>query len=102
MIAMMEEVVQKGGTAPMVNVPGYRIAAKTGTAHIAKAGGYMRNNYNSSFVGIAPISNPRLIIAVMINDPKGKSYYGGYVSGPVFSRIMEGSLRMLDVPPDNL
>lgn len=102
MTGMMEEVVQKGGTAPIVNVPGYRIAAKTGTAHIASGGGYLRNNYNSSFVGIAPMSNPQLVIAVVINDPHGKFYYGGYVSGPVFSRIMEGALRILDVPPDDL
>jgi cell division protein FtsI (penicillin-binding protein 3) len=102
MTAMMEEVVQKGGTAPIVNIPGYRIAAKTGTAHIASGGKYLRNNYNSSFVGIAPMTNPRLVIAVVINDPHGKFYYGGYVSGPVFSRIMEGALRIMDVPPDDL
>ena len=102
MTAMMEEVVRKGGTAPMVNVPGYRIAAKTGTAKIAGPGGYLKHRYNSSFVGIAPISNPRLVIAVIINDPQGKQYYGGFVSGPVFSRIMEGALRILDVSPDAL
>lgn len=102
MTAMMEEVVQKGGTAPMVNVPGYRIAAKTGTAHIASGGKYLKHSYNSVFVGIAPISNPRLIIAVMVSDPQGRQYYGGFVSGPVFSHIMEGTLRLLDVPPDDL
>lgn len=102
MNAMLEEVVQKGGTAPVVNVPGYRIAAKTGTAHIASNGGYLRNHYNSSFVGFAPVSNPRIIIAVMVSDPQGKTYYGGYVSGPIFSRIMEGTLRLMNVQPDNL
>jgi cell division protein FtsI (penicillin-binding protein 3) len=102
MTAMMEEVVRKGGTAPIVNVPGYRIAAKTGTSKIAGNGGYLAHRYISSFVGIAPISNPRLIIAVVINDPQGKLYYGGYVSGPVFNHIMEESLRILDVPPDDL
>ena len=102
MTTMMEEVVQKGGTAPIVNVPGYRIAAKTGTAHIASGGVYLKHSYNSVFVGIAPISNPRLVIVVMISDPQGKQYYGGYVSGPVFSHIMEGTLRLLDVPPDDL
>lgn len=101
-LAMMEAVVSKGGTAPIVNVPGYRIAGKTGTSKIASGGRYLGHRYNSSFVGIAPISNPRLIIAVIINDPQGKQYYGGYVSGPVFSRIMEGSLRILDIPPDAL
>jgi cell division protein FtsI (penicillin-binding protein 3) len=102
MTTMMEEVVHKGGTAPVVNVPGYKIAAKTGTAHIASNGGYLKNHYNSSFVGIAPMSNPRLVIAVVINDPQGKTYYGGYVSGPVFSHIMEETLRLLDVPPDDI
>lgn len=102
MLAMMEEVVHKGGTAPIVNVPGYRVAAKTGTAKIAGPGGYLAHHYNSFFVGLAPISNPRIIIVVMINDPQGKQYYGGYVSGPVFSHIMEGTLRILDVPPDDL
>lgn len=102
MTTMMEEVVRKGGTAPIVNVPGYRIAAKTGTSKIAGGGGYLKHAYISSFIGIAPISNPRLIIAVVINDPQGKQYYGGYVSGPVFNHIMEESLRILDVPPDDL
>ena len=69
---------------------------------IAGPGGYLKHRYNSSFVGIAPISNPRLVIAVIINDPQGKQYYGGFVSGPVFSRIMEGALRILDVSPDAL
>ena len=75
---------------------------KTGTAKMAGAGGYHGHHYTSSFVGIAPISDPRLVIAVVINDPQGKQYYGGYVSGPVFSQIMEGTLRILDVQPDDL
>jgi cell division protein FtsI (penicillin-binding protein 3) len=101
-VAMMETVVGKGGTAQIVKVPGYRIAAKTGTSKIAGVGGYKGHHYTSSFVGIAPISNPRVVIVVVINDPQGKQYYGGYVSGPVFSQIMEGALRILDVPPDDL
>lgn len=102
LLAMMETVVGKGGTAEVVNVPGYRIAGKTGTSKIAGAGGYKGHHYVSSFVGIAPISKPRLVIAVIISDPQGRQYYGGYVSGPVFSHIMEGALRILDVPPDDL
>lgn len=101
-LAMMEEVVAKGGTAPVASVPGYRIAGKTGTSKMAGNGGYQQHHYVSSFVGIAPMSDPRLVIAVVINDPQGKTYYGGYVSGPVFSRIMEGTLRILDLPPDDL
>ncbi len=102
MNTMLEEVVQKGGTAPVVNVPGYHIAAKTGTAHIATTGGYMRNHYNNTFVGFAPVSNPRIVIAIMVSDPQGKTYYSGYVTGPIFSRIMEGTLRLLNVPPDDM
>jgi cell division protein FtsI (penicillin-binding protein 3) len=101
-MAMMETVVSKGGTAQVVNVPGYRIAGKTGTSKMAGDGGYKGHHYTSSFVGIAPISNPKLVIVVVINDPQGKQYYGGYVSGPVFSQIMEGALRILDVPPDDI
>lgn len=101
-LEMMEEVVSKGGTAQLVSVPGYHVAGKTGTAKLAGEGGYQQHRYNASFVGIAPISDPRVVIAVVIYDPQGKKYYGGAVSGPVFSRIMEGSLRILDVPPDNL
>lgn len=102
LLTMMETVVSKGGTAQIVSVPGYRIAGKTGTSKIAGAGGYKGHHYVSSFVGIAPISKPRIVIAVIISDPQGRQYYGGYVSGPVFSHIMEGALRILDVPPDDL
>ena len=101
-LAMMETVLSKGGTAQIISVPGYRVAGKTGTSKMASVGGYKGHHYTSSFVGIAPISDPRIIIVVVINDPQGKVYYGGYVSGPVFSHIMEGTLRILDVPPDDL
>ncbi len=101
-LTMMEAVVSKGGTAEVVSVPGYRIAGKTGTAQLAAGGGYQAHHYTSSFVGIAPMSDPRIVIAVVVNDPLGKQHYGGYVSGPVFSRIMEGTLRLLDVPPDDV
>lgn len=99
MLLLLEAVLQKG-PGHEAYVPGYRVAGKTGTSKKVGAGGYERHRYMSSFVGIAPITNPRLVIAVVINDPRGKRYYGGYVSGPVFSRIMEGALRLLDVAPD--
>lgn len=102
LIAMMEAVIQKGGTGQTVNVPGYRIAVKTGTAKIAGVGGYKQRRYASSIVGIAPVSDPRLVIVVVISEPHGKLYYGGDVSGPVFSRIMESTLRILDISPDDL
>lgn len=100
MLMLLESVVTKGGTGELANVPGYRVAGKTGTAIKVGEHGYQKHRYVSSFVGIAPLTNPRLVVAVVINDPRGKNYYGGPVSGPVFEKIMEGTLRMLDIPPD--
>lgn len=100
MLLLLESVLQKGGTAEAARVPGYRVAGKTGTAKKVGVGGYEKHHYMSSFVGIAPLTNPRLVIVVVIHDPRGKQYYGGYVSGPVFAKIMEGALRLLDVAPD--
>lgn len=102
LLAMLETVVQKGGTAEAASVPGYRVAGKTGTAKLVGPHGYMQHRYTSTFIGIAPVTNPRLVVAVIIHDPQGKQYYGGQVSGPVFSRIMEGTLRILDIPPDGM
>ena len=97
---MLETVVQPGGTAPHAQVMGYRVAGKTGTAHKLDVGGYAADRYVSSFVGMAPASNPRLIIAVMIDEPSDGKYYGGTVAGPVFSAVMAGALRQLAVPQD--
>jgi cell division protein FtsI (penicillin-binding protein 3) len=100
MLELLESVFAKGGTAQTVSVAGYRIAGKTGTAKLAGGGGYLNHRYSSSFIGIAPVNQPRLVVAVVIHDPQGKNYYGGLVSGPAFQKIMEGTLRLLDVPPD--
>ncbi|MCB4810348.1 penicillin-binding protein 2 [Methylovorus menthalis] len=97
---MLELVVQPGGTAPRAQISGYRVAGKTGTAHKLGPGGYLADKYVSSFVGLAPASNPRLIIAVMVDEPSSGQYYGGTVAAPVFSAIMAGALRMLAVPQD--
>lgn len=97
---MMEMAVQPGGTAPKAQVMGYRVAGKTGTAHKLGVGGYLPDSYISSFVGMAPASNPRLIIAVMIDEPSSGHYYGGTVAAPVFSAVMSGALRLLAVPQD--
>jgi cell division protein FtsI (penicillin-binding protein 3) len=96
---MMEMVVRPGGTAPLAQITGYRVAGKTGTAHKLENGKYV-NKYVASFVGMAPASDPRLIVAVMINEPGGHDYYGGLVAAPVFSTVMGASLRMLSVPND--
>jgi len=97
---MLEMVVAPGGTAPRAQIAGYRVAGKTGTAHKLENGNYASDRYVASFVGMAPASNPRLIIAVMIDEPNGTQYYGGTVAAPVFASVMAGALRMLSVPPD--
>ena len=99
--AMLETVVLPGGTAPRAQVLGYRVAGKTGPAHkLDSRGAYAPDRYVASFVGFAPVSDPRLIIAVMIDEPSAGQYFGGTVAAPVFSRIMTGALRMLAVSPD--
>ncbi len=99
---MLETVVQKGGTGNKANVEGYRVAGKTGTVHKTVVGGYSEDRYLSLFAGMAPASNPRLIAVVIIDEPKGDQYYGGLVAAPVFSNVMAGALRLLDIPPDDL
>jgi len=103
---MLETVTQPGGTATRAQVAGYRVAGKTGTAHKLDGATYAADRYVSSFVGIAPATNPRLVIAVMIDEPGGKHYYGGEVAAPAFSNVMAGALRLLgvtpDAPPDNV
>jgi cell division protein FtsI (penicillin-binding protein 3) len=96
---MLEMVVLPGGTAPLAQVAGYRVAGKTGTAHKLEDGRYV-NHYVASFVGFAPASNPRLVVAVMIDDPSGAEYYGGEVAAPVFSKITGAALHALSVPND--
>ena len=98
--AMLESVTQEGGTAPKARVPGYRVAGKTGTAHKLINGSFAGNHYWASFVGMAPASNPRVVIAVVVDDPSTGIYYAGEVAAPVFSRIMAGTLRFLALPPD--
>ena len=97
---MLELVVQPGGTAPGAQVTGYRTAGKTGTSHKLEGKGYARDKYVSSFVGFAPASRPRLVVAVMIDEPSAGQHYGGTVAAPVFSEVMAGALRTLAVEPD--
>ena len=102
MKAMLEMVVLPGGTALKAQILGYRVAGKTGTTHKLGAHGYEKNKYVGSFVGMAPASNPRLIMAIMIDEPNtaGDQYYGGVVAAPVFSAVMADALRMLAIPQD--
>ena len=100
-VAMMETVVTQGG-AKQAAVLGYHVAGKTGTARKAGPGGYERGHYNSLFAGVVPASNPRFATVIVINDPQAGTYYGGLVSAPVFHNVMEGALRLMDVPPDDI
>lgn len=100
MRAMLEMAVQPGGTAPKAQIEGYRVAGKTGTAHKIEGGAYAEK-YVSSFVGFAPASDPRLIVAVMIDEPSGGKHYGGEVAAPVFAAVMGSALRALGVAPDD-
>jgi cell division protein FtsI (penicillin-binding protein 3) len=97
---MLEMATGPEGTAPKAQVIGYRVAGKTGTAHKVSGRGYAGNKYIGSFVGFAPASNPRIIVAVMIDEPSG-SYFGGDVAAPVFSAVVGGALRSLGVKPDS-
>lgn len=98
-LAMLETVTQPGGTATKAAVPGYRVAAKTGTSRKAVAGGY-GDEYFAYTAGVAPASNPRVALVVVVNEPQGDNYYGGSVAGPVFSEILKGTLQILNVAPD--
>ena len=98
--AMLETVLMKDGTAYEARVDGYSAAGKTGTVKKAGVGGYVNKSYFSVFAGMAPAKNPRLVIVVMIDEPSAGQYYSGIVSAPVFSKVMTGALRVLEVPPD--
>ncbi|WP_444999391.1 peptidoglycan D,D-transpeptidase FtsI family protein [Halomonas mongoliensis] len=100
LLRIMEESVQPTTGARRAMVPGYRVAGKSGTVRKTGAGGYVRDAYRSLFAGIAPVSDPRIVTVVMIDHPRGDSYFGGAVAAPVFSRVVGSALRLLDVPPD--
>jgi cell division protein FtsI (penicillin-binding protein 3) len=102
LLSMMTEVVGPSGTAQQAAVDGYLVAGKTGTAKKSIAGGYQKDDYVSVFAGIAPASDPRLVMAVMIDEPTQNGYYGGVVAAPVFQEVISNALRILDVAPDNL
>jgi cell division protein FtsI (penicillin-binding protein 3) len=102
---MMQTVTEPGGTATRAAILGYHVAGKTGTARVASGGGYSRN-YVAFFAGVVPVDNPRFAMAVVINEPdvsKGWAFGGGgYAAAPVFHDVMEGALRLMDVPPDDI
>jgi len=97
---MLQAAAGPGGTAPEAQVPGYSVGGKSGTAHKQEGRGYASHKYRSWFVGIAPISKPRIVVAVMVDEPTSGVYYGGKVAGPVFSQVTAQTLRLLGVQPD--
>jgi cell division protein FtsI (penicillin-binding protein 3) len=99
---MLEQAVGTDGTAPQARIPGYRVAGKTGTVRKSIAGGYSEDDYLSVFAGMAPASNPRLVMVVMVDRPSGGDYYGGLVAAPVFSRVLSNALRLLSITPDDV
>ena len=99
-LPMLEKATSKEGTAPLAQVAGYRVAGKTGTAKKLAGAVYSEGRYVASYVGLAPVSNPRYVVAVMIDEPSGGIFYGGQVAAPVFSSVMGQTLRLMEVPYD--
>jgi cell division protein FtsI (penicillin-binding protein 3) len=97
---MLQEAAGPGGTAPKAQVEGFKVAGKTGTAHKPVQGGYAKDRYVSSFVGFAPADRPRLVIAVMVDEPSGGKHYGGEVAAPIFAQIANDALRRMQLSPD--
>ena len=95
---MLKGVLGPGGTASEVSVPGYELAGKTGTAEKAVDGGYSETDFVASFVGFAPADDPELLVAVVVDEPRG-SYYGGDVAAPAFGEIARFALPYLEIAP---
>lgn len=102
LMMMLEKVVEPGGTGQRANVPLYRVAGKTGTAHKSTSSGYAEDKYLSLFAGMAPVTDPQLVLVVIIDEPQGVEHFGGLVAAPVFSNVMQGALRILDIAPDKI
>lgn len=100
MRSMLEKVTEPGGTAVKAQVIGYRVGGKTGTAYKVEGNGYNKSKYIASFAGLAPISHPRIVVTVMVDEPPQGNHYGGQIAAPVFSKIVSETLRTLSVAPD--
>jgi cell division protein FtsI (penicillin-binding protein 3) len=99
---LLEGVIETGGTAPKAAIAGYRVAGKTGTVKKNANGGYLEGAYQSVFAGMMPAEHPRLVGLIMIDDPKNGRYFGGDVSAPVFSHVLGGAARLLQIEPDEM
>jgi cell division protein FtsI (penicillin-binding protein 3) len=102
LVQLMEHVVASGGTGTRAAVVGYRVAGKTGTAWKSFAGGYSTDHFMAVFAGVVPASHPRLATVIVIDDPSGDLHRAADVAAPVFSNVMSGALRLMDIPPDDL
>ena len=100
MRTMMHMATEPGGTAAKAQVIGYTVAGKTGTAYKVEGNGYNKNKYVATFAGLAPVSEPRIVVTVMVDDPTANGHLGGVVAAPVFSQIVSETLRTLSVTPD--
>jgi len=100
-LKMLETVVSKGGTGSRAKVAGYRVAGKTGTSYRSASGGYDEESYISLFAGMAPVTNPKIVIVVVIHDPSAGEHYGGVVAAPVFSKVMGDALRITGIRRDD-
>lgn len=101
-MSMLNAVVSKKGTGHRATIPGYQVGGKTGTVRKMSSEGYFDDRYLAVFAGAAPVSDPRLVTIVVIDDPSTEAYYGGQIAAPVFADIMEESLRLMNISPDNL
>ncbi len=99
---MMQRVVSATGTGKLAQVPNYSVAGKTGTVHKFIAGGYAEQRYLAIFAGMVPADNPEVVMVVMIDEPRNGKHFGGQVAAPVFSTVMSGAMRLLDIPPDRI
>jgi cell division protein FtsI/penicillin-binding protein 2 len=99
LVQMLKGVTVEGGTAPLAAIPGYQVAGKTGTAQKPEHGTYAAGKYVASFVGMVPASNPRLVVLVAVDEPRG-AIWGGVVAAPAFQEIAQFDLQYLEVPPD--
>jgi cell division protein FtsI (penicillin-binding protein 3) len=97
---MLRLAAGPGGTAPKAQALGYSVGGKTGTARKLEGKVYSTSKYRSFFVGLAPVAEPRIVVAVMVDEPGKGVYYGGEIAAPVFSQVVSQTLRMLNVPPD--
>jgi cell division protein FtsI (penicillin-binding protein 3) len=101
-LPMLQAVTEEGGTARRAQIPMYHVGGKTGTTMKYADGSYASRQYISSFVGLAPIANPRFVMAISVDDPRSQQYYGGQVAAPVFADVMDDVMRIYDIPPDKL